>query len=203
MQQETTKNEKKVIADEKIDEVTIIDQVWMAENLNVSTFENGDTIPEAMTNAEWENAGKLKEPAWCYYNNDSANANKYGKIYNWYAITDKRGLGPHGWHVPTQADWNKLISNLGGKAVAGEKIKSAEDKKSDDLNKTNFKGRLGGFRTSDGRFLNEGIGAYWWSSSESLPMNAWLYRVMSFSSVLESDWQGGKQTGFSVRCIKD
>ena len=203
LQEGTINNEKKAGTKEKFDEVTIVDQIWMSENLDVNHFANGDTIPEAKSNAEWEEAGKLKEPAWCYYNNDSTKANKYGKIYNWYAITDKRGLAPSGWHVPTQADWNKLISNVGGKSFAGERIKFKSDQKSEDSNKPDFKGMLAGFRTSDGRFLNEDIGAYWWSSTESLPMNAWCYRVMSFSTVLESDWQGGKQMGFSVRCIKD
>jgi uncharacterized protein (TIGR02145 family) len=202
-QQELIKNEKKFIAEQKkFDVVTILDQVWMAENLNVSTFRNGDTIHQAKTNVEWENAGKLKQPAWCYYNNDSANGSKYGKIYNWYAIIDKRGLAPEGWRIPTQADWNKLTSNLGGKAFAGDKIKFTEDKKNN-MNSTGFKGLLSGFRTADGRFINEGIGGYWWSATESLPMNAWCYRIMSFSTALESDWQGGKQMGFSVRCIKD
>ncbi len=76
--------------------VVIGNQVWMAENLNVSTFCNGDTIPEIRNNADWLNAGYLGKPAWCYYENDSNNGKTYGKLYNWYAVNDPRGLAPKG-----------------------------------------------------------------------------------------------------------
>ena len=68
--------------------VTIGEQTWMAENLNVSKFRNGDEIPEAKTNEEWIKAGNEGKPAWCYYENIPANGEKYGKLYNWYAVTD-------------------------------------------------------------------------------------------------------------------
>jgi hypothetical protein len=80
--------------------VTIGTQVWMKENLNVSTFRNGEPIPEAKTAEEWKAAGAAKQPAWCYYDNDPKNGAKYGKLYNWYAVNDPRGLVPVGWHVP-------------------------------------------------------------------------------------------------------
>ena len=104
--------------------VTIGSQVWMAKNLEVSTFRNGDVIPQATSNAEWEAAGKNKQPAWCYYDNDSKNDVKYGKLYNWYAVNDPRGLAPVGYHVPTDAEWTQLSDYLGGEGVAGKKMKS-------------------------------------------------------------------------------
>lgn len=103
--------------------VTIGTQVWMTKNLNVSTFRNGDPIPEAKTDEEWKLAGENQQPAWCYYDNNPANGAKYGKLYNWYAVNDPRGLAPQGYHVPTDAEWTKLVNFLG--LDAGKKMKSA------------------------------------------------------------------------------
>jgi uncharacterized protein (TIGR02145 family) len=102
--------------------VKIGTQTWMAENLNVSTFRNGDTILEAKTDEEWNKAGQDKKPAWCYFNNDPKNGVKYGKLYNWYAVNDPRGLAPSGWHVTTDAEWTTLENYLGDEA--GNKMKS-------------------------------------------------------------------------------
>ncbi|MBM3401498.1 MAG: hypothetical protein FJY21_04145 [Bacteroidetes bacterium] len=104
--------------------VTIGNQVWMTKNLDLDKFRNGDPIQEAKTNEEWKKAGENKQPAWCYYNNDPANGTKYGKLYNWYAVTDPRGLAPKGWHIPTDMEWTILIDYLGGPDVAGGKMKS-------------------------------------------------------------------------------
>jgi len=88
--------------------VRIGEQVWMAENLNVSKFRNGDLIPEAKTKEEWKAAGENKQPAWCYYDNDKKNGEKYGKLYNWYAINDRRGVIPEGWHLPSDEEISTL-----------------------------------------------------------------------------------------------
>ncbi|MDB5013379.1 MAG: hypothetical protein JWQ25_1581 [Daejeonella sp.] len=87
-------------------------QTWMAENLNVSHFANGDVIPEAKTADDWVKAGNDETPAWCYYDNDPIKGKKYGKLYNWYAVIDSRGLAPKGWKVPDRQDWYKLDSYL-------------------------------------------------------------------------------------------
>jgi len=102
--------------------VTIGTQVWMTNNLNVDKFRNGDPIPQAKTNEEWKAAGENKQPAWCYYDNDPANGAKYGKLYNWYAVNDARGLAPAGYHVPSDAEWTILENQLG--SDAGTKMKS-------------------------------------------------------------------------------
>jgi uncharacterized protein (TIGR02145 family) len=104
--------------------VTIGTQVWMKENLNVSTFRNGDSIPEAKTEKEWIAAGYNEQPAWCYYNYDHVNGTKYGKLYNWCAVNDARGVAPSGYHVPTDVEWTVLADFLGGESVAGGKMKS-------------------------------------------------------------------------------
>ena len=104
--------------------VTIGNQVWMTKNLDVSTFRNGDPIPEAKTEEEWYLAGENGEPAWSYYENDPANGEKYGKLYNWYAVNDPRGLAPVGYHVPSDSEWTDLIAFLGGEDLAGSKMKT-------------------------------------------------------------------------------
>lgn len=121
--------------------VTIGNQVWMTKNLNVDKFQNGDPIPQAKTDAEWQAAGKNKQPAWCYFNNNTSNGTKYGKLYNWYAVNDPRELAPNGYHIPTDAEWMVLSDYFGGEAVAGGKIKSTSGW-DDDGNETNERGFL-------------------------------------------------------------
>jgi uncharacterized protein (TIGR02145 family) len=105
--------------------VTIGSQTWTTKNLDVATFRNGDLIPEAKTDEEWKAAGENKQPAWCYYDNKAANGTKYGKLYNWYAVNDPRGLAPIGYHIPTDEEWTVLSTFLGGEDVAGKKMKSS------------------------------------------------------------------------------
>lgn len=124
--------------------VVIGTQTWMAENLNVDRFKNGDQIPEAKTNDEWKKASENKQPAWCYLFNDPSNGQKFGKLYNWYAVNDPRGLAPEGYYIPTLDDWLLLEEYLG--ADAAERIKSKNgwnsfgcqecDGKSDELKMT-------------------------------------------------------------------
>lgn len=94
-------------------EVAINNQVWMTENLNVDKFRNGDPILHAVTDEEWKKAGENGEPAWCYYDNDPVNGEKYGKLYNWYAVNDPRRLAPEGWKIPSDEDWTTLTDLFG------------------------------------------------------------------------------------------
>jgi uncharacterized protein (TIGR02145 family) len=93
-------------------EIKIGNQIWMSENLNTSKFLNGDPIYEAKTIAQWIKAREDKKPAWCYYQNNPQNGLIYGKLYNWYAVNDRRGLAPKGWHISTGNEWKELISFL-------------------------------------------------------------------------------------------
>ncbi len=155
----------------KTNEVTIGTQVWMTKNLNVDTFRNGDPIPEAKTDEEWKKARDNKEPAWCYYDNDPANGAKYGKLYNWYAVNDTRGLAPEGWKVPSDEDWSRLTDFLGGDSIAGIKMKSTDfwvsiNGESDNgTNESGFSALPGGYRPTNGTFNFRRSDGVWWSLS--------------------------------------
>ena len=105
-------------------EIKIGEQFWATINLAEKTFSNGEVILEAKTPEEWVNAANNKQPAWCYYENDPANENEYGLLYNWYAVSDPRGLAPNGWRIPSEKDWVKLIRFHGGGIVTGASIKA-------------------------------------------------------------------------------
>ena len=175
--------------------VTIGSQVWMQENLNVDRFRNGDIIPEAKSKEEWERYGKEGKPAWCYYNNDPSNGSRYGKLYNWYAVNDPRGLAPKGWHIPGELEWLRLTDSLG--SSAGSKMKSASGS-----NSSGFAGLPGGYRYNDGTFNGIGDGGYWWSSTEYNSNVAWSCDLDYENGVVYRNGSN-KAFGFSVRFLRD
>jgi len=186
--------------------VTIGTQVWMTKNLNVSTFRNGDAIPEAKTDEEWKKAGQNKQPAWCYYDNDPTNGVKYGKLYNWYAVNDPRGLAPVGYHIPSDAEWTTLTDYLGGEDVAGTKMKSKQGWANDGngTNSSGFSGLPGGFLDYRGSFCCIGRYGIWWSYTEdaAFPNQAWKRTLKgNQGNVLRSS--GNKEKVYSVRCLRD
>ena len=183
-------------------------QQWMAENLKVSKYSDGTTIPNITDNTQWQNN---TSGAWAYYNNDVANNAKYGKLYNWYAVSKttngNKNICPTGWHVPTDTEWTVLTDYLGGLTVVGGKLKevgttSWNSPNKDATNTSLFTALPGGNRNSDGNYYFIGSIGYWWSSSESSTANAW--------TLLLSDYGGGyasrngidKKNGFSVRCLR-
>ena len=195
---------KTTTTDTPSNEVTIGTQVWSTKNLNVSTFRNGDPIPEAKTNEEWEKAGKNKQPAWCYYGIDPGNGAKYGKLYNWYAVSDPRGLAPTGWHIPSGKEWTILTDYLGGDSVAGAKMKSKTGWNGNDsaTNSSGFSGLPGGARNLVGAFFFIGENGIWWSSTEATGYDAWL-RLLSYNYGFVLRTSLNKGGGFSVRCLRD
>ena len=176
----TSLSQVKDIDGKKYKTVKIGNQVWMAENLNVSHFNNGDTIIHAKTNEQWQDAINKGIPAWCYYENDKDFfGKKCAKLYNVFAVIDQRGLAPKGWHVPDSIDYRILINHLGGDSIAGYKMKSksgwlrqdlvAEDTTTTDPNGSNESGFTaipGGYRMCD--YFNHGYEyGEWWTSSKS------------------------------------
>jgi len=185
-------------------DIKIGTQQWASANLNVSNFVNGDTIPEAKTDEEWEKAGIDKKPAWCYYDNNPENGVKYGKLFNWYAVNDPRGLSPDGYHIPTDEEWTTLINYLGGEENAGVKMKSRSGWKGDGngSNSSGFTALPGGSRYNYGQFrLIEDI-SFWWSSTELDPTVSW-FRCMYYSNNDIIKHYAFKSHGLSVRCIHD
>ena len=184
--------------------IVIGTQQWMRENLDVVTYRNGDVIPQVTNATAW---AALTTGAWCYYDNDSANGAIYGKLYNWYAVNDPRGLAPTGWHVATDAEWTILTDKLGGPTVAGGKMKSVGTTRwttpnTGANNESGFTGLPGGYRGSSGSFFDVGGNGYWWSSSEGGTAYAWN-RSLNYYSGNANRSNSNKTYGFSVRCLRD
>ena len=198
-------------------------QVWTSKNLDVDRFRNGDPIPEAKSKEEWINAWKNKTAAFCYYNYDSKNGKVYGKLYNWYAVDDSRGLAPKGYSIPNDGDWKYftyllggakkvprdsdgkyLLHLVGGEKIAGEKMKSTSGwyYNGNGNNSSGFNGLPGGYCNYYGDFDDITDFGYWWSSSHDFSDNAWnRYLYWKDTKVYRSSYD--KNSGFSVRCIRD
>lgn len=176
-------------------------QEWQAKNLNVDRFANGERIPEAKTDKEWARAIEKKRPAWCYYDYNAAYGSKYGKLYNWYAMADPRGLAPKGWHVPNDDEWRQLskyllevnvdVLNLNGDII----IKALNDN-GKGKNKVGGGNKQGGY----GRFerLNE---SFWWSSELNKAGSVWPYAP--YRNAAGPSYDDFKRDGYSVLCVKD
>jgi uncharacterized protein (TIGR02145 family) len=187
--------------------VKIGDQEWMVKNLSVSMFRNGDIIPEAKSKDSWENAGHKGQAAWCYYENDQNNEGDYGKLYNWYAVNDPRGLAPEGWHIPSNDEWQILVEFLGGDKIAGGKRKEIgtafwKTPNKGATNQSGFAAPAGGLRYGNGEFNDLNDDAYFWTTTEYDEDHAWYYILgYYFPNIYQSDYD--KKSGFSIRCIKD
>jgi len=185
-----------------VTDIVIGTQTWMVENLDVVKYRNGDTIPQVTDPTAW---AALTTGAWCWYANSSSNGTTYGKLYNWYAVNDARGLAPVGYHVPTYTEWTTLTNYLGGDDLAGGKMKSTTLWNSPNTGATNdsgFTALPASFRGYDGGFV--GIGEYFtcWSSSEYNTTEAW-YLYLNYGFNYSSRSVFDKKSGYSVRLIKD
>jgi uncharacterized protein (TIGR02145 family) len=187
----------------------------MAENLRSTTYANGDPIPNVTDNTAWT---QLTTGAWAHYDNNASYENPYGKLYNWYAVSDPRNVCPTNWHVPTDAEWNTLVGYLdptydpnayGSQSVtAGGKMKSTGTQywiapNTGATNESGFSGLPGGNRYNGGGYFGDlGDFGFWWSASESGAGDAWSrFLFLSAADVQRSGY--GKRNGFSVRCLRD
>lgn len=186
--------------------VTIGTQTWMAENLRTTKYNDGTGIRFVFDDYRW---GTLTTGAYCNclnsYNNETIAT--YGRLYNWYAVNTGK-LSPKGWHVPTDAEWTTLIDYLGGADVAGGKLKETgtthwNSPNIGATNETGFTALPGGARVN-GAYNDVGYYGDWWSATESyIPGNAWLREVYYDYSIVYRLNYFTKQTGLSVRCVKD
>ena len=183
--------------------VKIGDQWWMAENLKVTHYRNGDPIPNVTDSVEWIG---LTTGAYCNYDNGTDNVATYGRLYNWYAVDDSRNIAPEGWHVPTDADWQTLIDFLGGNDVAGGEMKDTtaywSQPNEGATNSSGFTALPGGYRYIYGNFISIGDDALFWSSTENNSNDAW-YRGLYYTIPGVVHYYNPKHCGFSVRCVKD
>ena len=175
-------------------------QYWTTKNLNVSRFRNGDEIPFVTSDKEWIRAGELGKPACCCYDNLGYNCEKYGRLYNWRAINDPRGLTPKGYHIPSNEEWTILERYLG--SDAGIILKSEDDW--DGKNEVSFNGLAGGARNIDGSFNVINEGTFFWSTSESNRTDAWLrFLYNEGNDLARVNSEGNKSVGVYVRCLRD
>jgi len=184
--------------------VTIDNKVWMLENLKTTKYNDGTSIPNVTDNSEWDN---LTTGAYCDYSNSPSNSTVYGRLYNWYAVSDTKKMCPVGWHVATDTEWTSLTSYLGGESIAGGKLKEADTThwntpNTGATNESGFKALPGGERRPNGEFLYLRQYGNWWTVTESNASSSWC-RYMDFDDANVDRDDYDKQYAFSVRCIKD
>ncbi len=177
--------------------------LWTGKNLDVAHYRNGDPIPEVKDPKEW---AILTTGAWCYNLNNPDNGKAYGKLYNWYAVNDPRGLAPKGWHVATDREWSTLSDFLGGTEEAGGALKAAalwKEQANGVERKSGFEALpAGARRDTDGNFMPPGQYSRLWSSTASSATTAWCRSLGYFDAALRRG-MANKKTGFSVRFVKN
>lgn len=184
--------------------VTIASQVWMTENLKTTRFRDSTSISFVPDNSSWSN---LITAGYCWYNDDeSINKDKYGALYNWYAVSTGK-LCPTGWHVPSENDWIILSANLGGESLAGGSLKEIgmvhwKNPNAGATNETGFTALPGGFRISTGEYDNIGSYGNWWSSTSTIS-NVANYRYIYFGNAFLTKSFISQKYGLSVRCVKN
>ena len=203
------------------DVVQIGYQCWFAENLRTEHYTNGDAIPANLSMDEYRstNSGAVVvygdgegEDTYCMSRSPDGDAcdpvwslNEYGRLYNWYAVDDARGLCPTGWHVPTDGDWTEMTDYLGGESVAGGEMKTTYgwDKKGNGTNSSGFSGLPGGFCQVAIEYILAGRDSYWWSSSPADYWSAWSRHLHHGNTNFSRSDAANRRYGYSVRCLKD
>jgi uncharacterized protein (TIGR02145 family) len=185
--------------------VTIGNQVWMVEDMKTTRYRNGDPI--GTTNPDTMDISSESTPKYQWaYNGDESNAATYGRLYTWYAATDKRNIAPVGWHVPTNAEWDSLTSFLGGKIAAQAKLKEAGtihwNSPNDGTNESGFTALPGGNHWGN-KFLGIGLFTHWWTATEHDTLFAWRRRLKNDGPANNYKGYAHKINAWLVRCIKD
>lgn len=181
-------------------------QIWMASNLKVTHFRNGEEVPEVSDYSGWNS---MVSAARCSYNNDMSVSSVYGYMYNWYAVKDTRLLAPEGWHVPSDDEWDVLKNWIGGEDSAGVKLKEAgfdhwTYPNTGASNETGFTALPGGWRLNLGYFYDLNTRGYWWASTNEYLPSSMAHATCLYNDSLKSDGLAViKQFGLSVRCVKD
>jgi uncharacterized protein (TIGR02145 family) len=187
---------------ELYESVVFCGEEWMLSTLSIDKFRNGDIVPEAKTDEAWALAIKEKKPAWCYYNNDPELGKIHGKIYNWYAITDIRGLAPKGWRIADDTDWSNLTNCFNGQKDVVERMKLFFSD-STDFTFEDFM-TYGGTRGGHGAFnqLNE-YGRYFTTTEILLDTRHVWRRTISIYDNHILSFGVNKEDGLYVKCVKE
>ncbi len=198
--------------------ITIGTQIWMAENLKTTRFNDGSAIPLVGDVNKWYRMyySHSHEPAYCWYNNDAtANKKTYGALYNWNTVNTNK-LCPIGWHVPSDLEWTTLTNYLGGDKSAVDKLKEKgmthwTSQNNSATNESGFTGLPSGIRNIDGEFQNIGIGCFWWSATHdneeaSLAICRRIFpniydQINSATNRMHKDYFDTRE-GLSVRCLR-
>lgn len=192
-------------------EFTVIcGHTWSTRNLDVATYRNGDPIPQVTDPGEWV---KLTTGAWCWYNNDSATHHAYGRLYNWYAVNDPRGLAREGWHVLTDVEWEAMETCLGEDSVAYRMRAAGSSQWPGPAtaidNSSGFSGLPNGKRSEGGAFSHAGSAAVYWTAVEGSVSEAWCGRLIhdedlrDLPAMITGVGYTNKADGYAVRCVKD
>lgn len=182
--------------------IIIGNQEWMAENLKVEHYRNGDLIPRVQDEEEWK---ALRTGSWCYYQNKPENGLIFGKLYSWYAVNDKRGLAPKGWHIPSNEEWDELVEYLGGKEIAGKKMIDPTlwgNNNIDASNESGFTAIPSGCGLTNGYTSQYSCDAFYWTSSQYDNENAWFRMLLiGWTDLFINSTK--KKFELAIRCIKD
>ena len=201
-----------------MEEIKIGNQIWTSFNLSVEQFANGELIQEASSYEDWKYCGLNQIPAYCSYENKQENEKVYGKLYNWFAVDDKRGLAPIGWQIPSLEDYIELLNFLEPEkdpiysnfftpyTSVGTKLKSINGwldnngVSGNGNNSSGFNGLPGGSRIAS--FWDMGRYANFWCSSSRDDEHAHDLVLYYQGSHVSIGLGANKECGFSVRCLK-
>lgn len=194
--------------DEGYHSVTIGTQEWLKENLSNTHYSDGSPIPNITDQNAWVAA---TSGAYCDFDNNESNVALYGRLYNWAAVVDSRGVCPTGWHLPTLGEWDELANSLGGADVAGGAMKAEgtlqagngqwNEPNTGATNSSGFTALPGGTRFDGGEFIDLHSYGHWWAVEGDMNY-AWATRLQDNTTVLEQH-SNYSYIGHSVRCVRD
>jgi|LauGreDrversion4_2_1035121.scaffolds.fasta_scaffold78942_2 uncharacterized protein (TIGR02145 family) len=173
---------------------------WFDRNLATEVYRNGETIGSAAVNADWSSAQEGRTAPVRY-----AESPKSGLLYNFYAVTDARGLCPAGYHVATSEDWQAVVEELGGYLVAGEALKAVPSDRAgwDGTDRVGFRALPVGIRGFSGRYFEEGVYTAWWTSTPHGADGAWFTDLVGGEGACYRHGGNVRNAGLSVRCVAD
>lgn len=193
--------------------IQIGNQLWMADNLRTTKYCNGDEINDTTGFINWE---LIMTGTFCNYNHDENFVSSYGRLYNWFAVNDHRGLAPVGWHIPSDDDWKELEEYLGMSQEEADMVGPRENNEvglklkstsgwydnGNGTNESGFTAVPSGFCGNYGDFDGDGFDAIFWSSTLNNEDIPWR-RGLGYIAIGVARYSNSKNYGFSVRCIKD